>query len=234
MNRLIFVRHGGSTGNEDATFYNYSDSALCLTTNGIRQALNTGAVLAQVEPRWAKPGNFALEVFASEYFRTQQTCRIVLDQMSLLSVRPRIAPLLDERDYGATYDIRMDREADYAGPNGNGETGQQAKRRVRGFLDEIEHLLDRADVLAFSHFGAIRALVANLLDLGDAEMMAYDVPNGEAHAFQRTVAADGSSSFAKLDLPDHVIDKSASPITQPPTPKPAPRINLPTAMIKRH
>jgi broad specificity phosphatase PhoE len=233
MNRLILVRHGGSTGNEDATFYNYSDSALCLTTNGIRQALNTGAILAQVEPRWGKPGNFALEVFVSEYFRTQQTCRIALDQMSLPSVQPRIAPLLNERDYGAVYDVRMDQDADYAGPNGNGETGLQAKRRVRGFLDETAHLLDRADVLAFAHFGSIRALVANLLDLSDAEMMSYDVPNGQAHAFQRTIAADGSCSFAKLDLPDHVLEKAAAPITQPPTPKPAPQV-VPTAMIKRH
>jgi bisphosphoglycerate-dependent phosphoglycerate mutase len=36
MNRLILIRHGGSTGNEDPSFYDYSDSALCLTTNGIR------------------------------------------------------------------------------------------------------------------------------------------------------------------------------------------------------
>src|ERR1700722_17568512 len=104
MNRLILVRHGGSSANEDPSFYDYNDSAICLTTNGIRQALNTAGVIVGVEPRWAKPGNFALEVFASEYGRTQQTARIVLDQMGLLSAKPSIRPLLNERDYGTVYD----------------------------------------------------------------------------------------------------------------------------------
>jgi broad specificity phosphatase PhoE len=92
MNRLILVRHGGSTANEDDSFYNYSDSAICLTTNGIRQALNTAGVIGAIDARWGKPGNFALEVFASEYARTQQTARITLDQMGLLSVHPKIRP----------------------------------------------------------------------------------------------------------------------------------------------
>jgi bisphosphoglycerate-dependent phosphoglycerate mutase len=109
MNRLILVRHGGSTANEDESFYN--DSAICLTTNGIRQALNTSGILAGIEPRWAKPGNFAL----SEYTRTQQTARIALDQMGLLSVKPAIRPLLNERDYGTVYDPRMDNDATFDG-----------------------------------------------------------------------------------------------------------------------
>jgi bisphosphoglycerate-dependent phosphoglycerate mutase len=54
-------------------------------------------------------------VFASEYFRTQQTCRIVLDQMGLLSMQPRIRPLLNERDYGTTYDPKMDTDAAFDG-----------------------------------------------------------------------------------------------------------------------
>ena len=51
MNRLILVRHGGSTANESKGFYAYNDSAICLTTNGIEQALNTAGALATVEPR---------------------------------------------------------------------------------------------------------------------------------------------------------------------------------------
>src|SRR5271168_5035276 len=135
MERLILVRHGGSTANEDPNFYNYNDSAICLTTNGIRQALNTAGVLAGVDPRWAKPGNFALEVFASEYTRTQQTARITLDQMSLLSVDPRIRPLLNERDYGTMYDPRMDTDPTFDA--NDSESAVRAKLRVRGFLDEI-------------------------------------------------------------------------------------------------
>ena len=51
--------------------------------------------------------NFALEIFASEYVRAQQTARILLDHMGLLSMGPRISPLLNERDYGTAYDRQL-------------------------------------------------------------------------------------------------------------------------------
>jgi broad specificity phosphatase PhoE len=218
MNRLILVRHGGSTGNEDGSFYAYNDSAICLTTNGIRQALNTGGVLAQIEPRWAKPGNFALEVYASEYARAQQTARIALDQMGLLSIHPTIRPLLNERDYGTAYDPRMDSDPVFDGAGS--ESGEHARFRVKGFLTEIDGLLERADVLAFSHYGAIRALIASLLRLSDAEMMTLDVPNGGAFLFARTLDAHGVSAFIQQSLPDHVLEKTASLITPPPAAPP--------------
>lgn len=218
MNRLVLVRHGGSTANEDNSFYAYNDSAICLTTNGIRQALNTAGVIAAIEPRWAKPGNFALEVFASEYTRAQQTARIALDQMGLLPVDPRIEPLLNERDYGTVYDPRMDTEADFDA-NGS-ESGEQARLRVRGFLARAEDLLYRSDVLAFSHYGAIRALVANLLCLSDAEMMSLDVPNGAAFLFER-IQDGGKTRFERRPLADHVLPKTAAPITPPPHAPPA-------------
>lgn len=218
MNRLILVRHGGSTANEDESFYNYNDSAICLTTNGIRQALNTAGVLAQIDPRWAKPGNFALEVFASEYFRTQQTARITLDQMGLLSIDPRIQPLLNERDYGTVYDPKMDTDPTFDG--NDSESSVRAKLRVREFIDEVEGLLNRADVLAFSHFGAIRALVADLIDLTDAQMMSLDVPNGGAFLFQRTIGAHGKSTYSQQSLPEHVLPKLAAAITLPPAAPP--------------
>jgi len=218
MNRLILVRHGGSTANEDESFYDYNDSAICLTTNGIRQALNTAGVLAAVEPRWAKPGNFALETFASEYFRTQQTARIALDQMGLLSVAPKIQPLLNERDYGTVYDPKMDTDADCT-LNGS-ESSVQARRRVRGFITEAESLLWRADVMAFTHMGATRALIAELLELSDAQMMTLEVDNGAAFLFERSLNPAGRSVFAQKRLPDHILPKTAAPISQPPAAPP--------------
>jgi broad specificity phosphatase PhoE len=221
LNRLILVRHGGSTANEDSSFYNYNDSAICLTTNGIRQALNTAGILAQIDPRWAKPGNFALEVFASEYARTQQTARIALDQMGLLSAAPRIQPLINERDYGTVYDPRMDTDPTFDA--NDSESAVRAKLRVRAFIDEVEGLLNRADVLAFSHFGAIRALVADLLGLTDSQMMSLDVPNGGAFLFARSIGPDGTSSYRQQVLPAHVLPKTAAAITPPPDAPPPTR-----------
>ena len=208
MNRLILVRHGGSTGNENADFYSYSDSAVCLTTNGIEQALSTAAVLDDIDPTWMKPGNFNLEVFASEYTRAKQTCRICLDQMGLLSAAPRISPLLNERNYGTTYPPAMDSDPDCTA-NGS-ESSRQARPRARGWLAVIESILPRADVLAFSHMGLMRALIAELLGLSDAEMMTTTVANGEAFLCQRTVAGDGDSTWARQALPAHVLPKDAS------------------------
>ncbi len=208
MNRLILVRHGGSTGNENADFYSYSDSAVCLTTNGIEQALSTAAVLDDIDPTWMKPGNFNLEVFASEYTRAQQTCRICLDQMGLLSVAPRISPPLNERNYGTSYLPAMDSDPDCTA--NSSESSRQARPRARGWLASIEPILPRADVLAFSHMGLIRALIAELLGLSDAEMMTTTVDNGEAFLFLRTVSADGASIWAQQSLPAHVLPKDAS------------------------
>jgi len=213
MNRLFLVRHGGSTGNEDPSFYAFNDSAICLTTNGIRQALATAAVLTEVGPRWVKPGDFALEVYASEYTRTQQTARIALDQMGLLYLKPLIRPLLNERDYGTQYDQRMDQDPDFDA--NDSESAHRARSRVLGFMLEVESMLHRADILAFSHFGTLRALIANLLKLSDSEMMQLDVPNGAAFLFQRSFDTAGGSVYTRQPLPDHVLPKTATPITVP-------------------
>jgi broad specificity phosphatase PhoE len=214
MDRLIVVRHGGSTGNEDASFYNYNDSAICLTTNGIRQALATAEVLRGIDPTWAKPGNFNLEVFASEYTRTQQTARIVLDQMGLLSVSPTITAVLNERNYGTTYLPVMDTDPAFDG--NQSESSIRARARVRAIISLAEHLLERADVLWFSHFGTMRAIIADLLRLSDADMMTTNVPNGQAFLFQRSVDDDGSSLWKQVPLPGHVLAKTAPPIAPPP------------------
>jgi phosphohistidine phosphatase SixA len=44
--------------------------------------------------------NSLLEVYVSEYSRAQQTARICLDQMALLSITPTIRAVLSERNYG--------------------------------------------------------------------------------------------------------------------------------------
>lgn len=210
MNRLFLMRHGGSTANEDNTFYSLNDSAICLTTNGIKQCLATSAALVDVTPRWKRPGDFAVEAYVSEYTRAQQTARITLDQMELLSLKPRIRPLLNERNYGTKYLEVMDEDADFEA--NDSESGAKAKRRVVGFLREIDPVLYRADVIAFSHFGTIRALIGNLLQLSNADMMSFDIPNGGAFLFERKFDGDGKPSFSRQDLKPHVLEKTASPI----------------------
>lgn len=224
MNRLFLVRHGGSTANEDASFYNYDDSAICLTTNGIRQALNTAGVLKEVDTRWGKPGNFALETFASEYTRTQQTARITLDHMGLLSVQPRIWAVSNERDYGMVYDPAMD--TDPACTLNGSESSVQARVRVRLFLDDIAYLLPWADVLASSHMGTMRAMIAEILNLSDTEMMARTIDNGHAFQFDHIEDGPGKWHYKEVQLPDHILPKIAGKITLPPAALPSKRFGL--------
>jgi broad specificity phosphatase PhoE len=100
------------------------------------------------------------------------------------------------------------------------ESSVRARVRVRGFLGEVVAMLDRTDVLAFSHMGAMRALIAEVLGLSDADMMKRQIDNGAAFLFQRVFDAKGRPSFVELELPDHVLAKTAPPITQPPAAPP--------------
>jgi broad specificity phosphatase PhoE len=212
MNRLFIMRHGGSTGNEDPAFYALNDSAICLTTNGIRQCLASAAVLSGVTPRWKKPGDFEVEAYTSEYARAKQTARIVLDQMGLLSLKPRIQPLINERDYGTKYVPKMDRDPNYHAHHS--ESAVNARRRVATFIRQIDAVLYRSDVIAFSHFGTIRALIAELLELSDVDMMQRDVPNGAVFLFERSFVA-GKARFSQTQLPDRILKKTASLIRMP-------------------
>ena len=221
-NRLFLVRQRRRQhlGNANADFYNFTYSArVCLTTDGVRQALNTAGLLATVGgPTWLKPGNFDLEVYASEYSRAQQTARIALDQIGILSVEPNVRAVLNERNYGVVYDPRSDTDP-YFDANGS-ESSARARVRIRAFTTEIEPLLERADVLAFSHMGTLRALLANLRGLSDQAMMTIAVDNGAAFLFNRTIGPDGVSVWTEEPLPSPVIAKTAPSIAPPPVAPP--------------
>jgi broad specificity phosphatase PhoE len=165
------------------------------------------------DPQWLKPGNFDLEVYVSEYSRAQQTARICLDQMGLLSAAPKIRALLNERNYGTTYLNIMDQDPTFAG--NDSESAVRARVRMRTFQAEVEPVLDRADVLAFSHFGALRALIANLRGLSDAEMMTFDVPNGGLFLFERLIHPDGTYAYQEVALPSPVLPRTAPKIEEP-------------------
>jgi broad specificity phosphatase PhoE len=219
MNRLFLVRHGGSTGNVSELYYAFHDSAVCLTTDGVNQALSTAGVLVELGGEsWLKPGNFNLEVFASEYSRAQQTARICLDQMGILSVEPKIRAVLNERNYGIPFNKAAMTDP-FSTAKGT-ESAVRARVRMKGFVVEIEPLLDRADVLAFSHEGALQALLANLRDTPDREMM-KPIPNGSIFLFNRTISTSGESVWTEdTKLPNPVLPKSA-PTVKPPVKPPA-------------
>jgi broad specificity phosphatase PhoE len=92
--------------------------------------------------------------------------------------------------------------------------------RIRAFTTEVEPLLERADVLAFSHMGTLRALLANLRGLSDQAMMTIEVDNGAAFLFNRTIGPGGVSVWTEQPLPSPVIAKTAPVIAPPPVAPP--------------
>jgi len=219
MNRLFLVRHGGSTGNVNQLYYAFHDSAVCLTTDGVNQALSSAGVLVKLGGEtWLKPGNFNLEVFASEYARAQQTARICLDQMGILSVDPKIRAVLNERNYGVPFNNAATTDP-FSTDNGT-ESAVRARVRMRAFVAEIEPLLERADVLAFSHEGALQALLANLRHTADEDMM-KPIPNGSIFLFTRSIDGKGKSMWTEdTKLSNPVLPKGA-PKVEPPVRPPA-------------
>jgi broad specificity phosphatase PhoE len=82
--------------------------------------------------------------------------------------------------YGTVYVDAMDTD-----PNcdvNDSESSVRAWIRLRRFLQQIMPILPRADVMAFSHMGALRALIAEVLGLSDDAMMKLDIPNGQHNA----------------------------------------------------
>jgi len=214
MNRLFLVRHGGSTGNVNRQYYAFHDSAVCLTTDGVNQALSTAGVLVLLGGTgWLKPGNFNLEVFTSEYFRAQQTARICLDQMGILSVDPKVRAVLNERSYGIPFNDEGLTDP-FSAKNGT-EPAVRARVRMEAFIVEIEPLLERADVLAFSHEGSLQALLANLRGTPDKDMM-KPIPNGQIFLFERSIERHGESVWTEMtNLPNPVLPPGAPGIAPP-------------------
>ena len=51
-------------------------------------------------------------------------------------------------------------------------------------------------------------------------MMTIDVQNGAAHAFARAIDPQAAIRYDRIDLPGHVLEKTASAITLPPLAEP--------------
>jgi broad specificity phosphatase PhoE len=107
----------------------------------------------------------------------------------------------------------MEKDPEFSG--NDSESSVRARVRMRAFQAEVEPILESADVLAFSHYGALRALIANLRGFTDAEMMSFDVPNGGVFLFERVAQPDGAYDYVEQTLPSPVLPRTAPKIEPP-------------------
>ncbi len=114
-------------------------------------------------------------IYISGYQRTRQTIEFVAEQSGL-------APIVDERlneidngliegmtdaaiqeRYPEVWRGFRERSADFRFPGG--ETGEEARRRISGFLEEERQIHADKNILFVSHEGLIRLLACHILGL---------------------------------------------------------------------
>ena len=114
-------------------------------------------------------------IYMSGYLRTKQTVAYVAEQSGLI---PIVDERLNEIDNGLIEGMTdaaiqerypdvwqgfRERSADFRFPGG--ETGEEARRRIAGFLEEKRQIHADENVLFVSHEGLIRLLVCHILGL---------------------------------------------------------------------
>lgn len=171
MSKLILVRHGESSGNQERIFA-VSPHDLPLTELGYRQAQQTAQLIATLfQPEL---------VVTSVYRRASETARIIAGALGL--------PLeceadLHERDIGAhrgrSYDSFLtepdyDPQRPWAWKPQGGESYEEVQARVGPILDRLAAAHPAKDVVVVSHGGVMTCLWAYVTGRWDG---AYVPPN---------------------------------------------------------
>ncbi|HEX6035219.1 MAG TPA: histidine phosphatase family protein [Anaerolineales bacterium] len=113
-------------------------------------------------------------IYVSSYQRTMQTIEYVAAKLG-------IVPIIDERlneidngcldgmsdeaiqlRYPEIWRIRQERTADFRFPDG--ETGEEARQRIAGFLEEKRKVHANANIVLVSHEGLIRLLMCHIMN----------------------------------------------------------------------
>ncbi len=114
-------------------------------------------------------------IYVSEYQRTQQTSEPLARQLNLTPVidarlneidNGRLDGMTDEQIqqvYPDVWQAFLSRSADFRFPEG--ETGEEAQRRIVEFLEEKRRQHDSEGVAMVSHEGLIRLLMCTILGL---------------------------------------------------------------------
>ncbi len=159
MARLLLIRHGESTWNEDGRWQGHADPAL--SALGERQALAAGRALGAMAAVWS-----------SDLVRAQRTAELIVtpDRATDVTVDPR----LRERDVGEWTGLtRAQIEAEWPGyldayrsPPGF-EPNDALLARVVAALHDAAERAPAGDTLIVTHAGVIRTLERELGATGE-------------------------------------------------------------------
>lgn len=95
-NRIIFIRHGKSLGNEDQSYYLLPDPAIILSKTGVDECITLMKRLPEVLHN-DRNGHVFTTFITSEFTRAKMTANIVLSQ------HPHHSPILHDRRLNEVY-----------------------------------------------------------------------------------------------------------------------------------
>ena len=172
--KLILIRHGQSTYNEENRFTGWKD--VDLTEKGINEAKNASILLK----------NYSIDIaFTSKLKRAQNTLNIILENLNLsIPITQNIS--LNERDYGDLVDqnkaeasvkygadqVQIWRRS-YDVPPPNGESLKDTYDRCIPYFKSI--LSNDKNIIISAHGNSIRAIVKYLLNISEEDILKTEI-----------------------------------------------------------
>ena len=213
--KLILVRHGQSTYNEENRFTGWKD--VDLTQKGINEAIASASLLKDISIDLA---------FTSNLIRAQKTLNLILKELDLeLDITKNEA--LNERDYGSLVGQNKFEAAQKYGeeqvqiwrrsydiPPPDGESLKMTlERTVPYFKDNILPILAKGNnIIISAHGNSIRSIVMYLLSISQEDILKTEIGWCEPWVFdlndnQEVVKLDIMCSSSKSD--SHLPEKYA-------------------------
>ena len=184
QNFLVLVRHGQSKWNAKNLFTGWKDPGL--TQKGTKEAENAGKLIYKKNIKFAA-------MFTSDLKRAQITGQLILENIKQTQIEIIKNQALNERDYGDLSGLNKDdarkewgeeqvhtwrRSYDVQPPGG--ESLKNTAERVLPYFNK--HILPRIqqgeNILISAHGNSLRALVMQLDNLNQDEVVALEIPTG--------------------------------------------------------
>jgi 2,3-bisphosphoglycerate-dependent phosphoglycerate mutase len=185
---LMLARHGESTHNRENRFTGWLD--VSLTDTGKREAKAIAAKIA---------GYRIDTAYSSALRRTIESLNLVLEQLHLQKIPVVHSRELNERHYGDLQGLNKTETAEQFGDElvhtwrrsyttapPNGESLQDAGIRILAFFHAriLRDIQGGLNVLVVAHGNTIRAILKNLDDLTDVEIMDVTIATGDVIVYE--------------------------------------------------
>ena len=187
---LVLVRHGQSEWNKKNLFTGWKDPNL--TDLGIEEAKKAGNLL--------KERGLAFDImFTSDLFRSQETGRIILDQMNLSHIEVVKDQSLNERNYGDLAGLNKDEARVKWGdeqvhiwrrsfdiPPPGGESLKNTAERVLPYFNSeiLPKIRESQNILVAAHGNSLRALVMELEKISSDEIVKLEIATGDPLTYE--------------------------------------------------